>query len=335
MNSIGMREAASLLKDAKDKKVMITFHSIGDTDSVAAAVILSGMLKNSQISTPDTITHNASNTLKKLGRSGSFPNSFIGDAELVVLVDVNNFEGCGPFEERLKGFRRDMLVIDHHAKNEIQGTSVYAFDDESYNSTSSMVYELVKELGEDISSTNAKLLALGILSDSAGFKNASYQTFYQLAELFQQAGTSYIELQEEFYKEPLPERRLEVLSDMCHSESNVHSGMLFICGAAHGHAGDVADAAIDIGADVSIFYSENENEVAFSARLRPTFDEKYSLHLGVIMKKAANIIGGSGGGHPCAGGAYGPKKDKADEFLQELITQISKRIAESHAGAMK
>lgn len=335
MNSIGVKEAASILSEARGRKVMITFHSIGDTDSVASALVLSRILKGSRVLTPDAITRNASNTLRKLGYSGRFGKSFMEDAELVILVDVNNFEGCGAFEEKLGKFKHDVLIIDHHARKEIPGRFVRSFDDESYNSTSSMVYEIAKEMGVDISPVESKLLALGIISDSAGFRNASYQTFYQLAELFQQAGTSYIKLQEEFYKEPQPEHRLEILADLCHSDSKVLNSLLFMYGAAHGHASDVADMAINVGADASIFYSENEAEVAVSSRLRPTLDEKYSLHLGIIMKECAHIIGGSGGGHPCAAGAYGPKKENAQEIVSELINRISEKVSTANSAAIK
>lgn len=335
MNSIGLKEAASILASAADKKVLITFHSIGDTDSVASAIILSKILKNSMIAAPDSITRNAANTLEKLGYSSKFEKSFIGDAKLVLLVDVNNFEGCGPFEGSLKEFKHDILIIDHHVRSEIPNKSVFSFNDESYNSTSSMVYEIVKEMEVEISIRESKLLALGIISDSAGFKNASYQTFYQLAELFQQAGTSYIDLQEEFYKEPNPEHRLGIISDLCHSKSQVLKELLFVYGHAHEHASDVADAAINIGADASIFYSENESGIAVSSRLRPTLDEKYSLHLGIIMKECANIIGGTGGGHPCAAGAYGPGKENAEKFVMELVKRISNKVSESNAKAVK
>ncbi len=326
MTRIGLKETVSILKAARDKKVMITFHSMGDTDSVASAVALSRLLNDSVVSMPDSITRNAANILKKLGISAKFDKEFRTDAELVIMLDVNNFGGCGAFEEPLKERKRDILIIDHHAPEEIPAASVMSFDDESYNSTSSMVYEIIKELGADISKNGAKLIALGIISDSAEFKNASYQTFAQLAELFARAETSYIRLQEDFHKPPLPEHRLEMLADLCHSNSDVISNMLFIHGRSKGHASEVADLAINMGADASIFYSENESEVAVSARLRPTLDEKYGIHLGIMMRNAARIIGGSGGGHPCAAGAYGPEKDKADEIVAALISGISGKI---------
>ncbi len=41
------------------------------------------------------------------------------------------------------------------------------------------------------------------------------------------------------------------------------------------------------------------------------------------MDKLSKIIGGSGGGHSCAAGAYGKNKDKFEEFINAFISEIS------------
>jgi nanoRNase/pAp phosphatase (c-di-AMP/oligoRNAs hydrolase) len=63
-------------------------------------------------------------------------------------------------------------------------------------------------------------------------------------------------------------------------------------------------------------------EVSFSARMRPPLDRKLHLHLGVLMQSLAKIINGTGGGHPCAAGAYGPLTSKGREFEDKFRERI-------------
>ena len=80
--------------------------------------------------------------------------------------------------------------------------------------------------------------------------------------------------------------------------------------------------AIKIGADIALFYSESENEISFSARCRPTLDAEMNMHLGRIMRAISGTIEGTGGGHPCAAGAYGPKKEGRDAFVKAFRDRV-------------
>ena len=119
-----------------------------------------------------------------------------------------------------------------------------------------------------------------------------------------------------------PETREGFIEDLFRSNIKIMNGMLVVYGAAKVHANMLADDAIRIGADASIFYTSSKKEVSFSARLRPPLDKTHSIHLGRLMKELAPLISGQGGGHPCAAGAYGPKRENADKFLNAFINKI-------------
>ncbi|MGC8538006.1 MAG: DHH family phosphoesterase [Candidatus Micrarchaeia archaeon] len=326
MPNVSFKDLRAELEGLSDKRVMVSFHSLGDTDAIASAIGIATILPGSVIAAPDKVTSNALRIMSKLGFDSTvIKDSFIDDADAIILVDVNNFENCGSFREKLGKFANPVIVIDHHRKIEDR-SNMRIFDEESYNSASSIVYDLMRDFNISITQQLAKLIAMGIISDSAEFKNAMPDTFVQLGELFRLAKTTYIDLLEEVEHISPASERIKTINDILGAKAEVHGNLLFMYGDAHAYANLAADDAIKLGADVVIFRSVGNNEVSMSSRLRPTLDKKYSIHLGAIMKSLSPIIAGTGGGHPCAAGAYGPTIDKADEFMEQFISEIIEKV---------
>ena len=175
----------------------------------------------------------------------------------------------------------------------------------------------------------ANLIATGILSDSAELKNAFPKTFVQIGELLEKSEIDYQSMLLEMRHVAPARNREDFIKDLFESNITINDNLLMLYGAAQIHANTIADDAIRIGADVALFYTKNNKEISFSARLRPTLDKKYNIHLGKIMKFLSPIIGGQGGGHPCAAGAYGTKKSNAKAFIEAFIEEISRLKEES------
>ena len=324
LNSI--EELAGFLKPRIGKRAMLTFHSIGDTDAVSSAVSLSRHMKNSGVATPDIITSNANRILNKLGFSEAIPSNFDRDAELVILLDANNFDELGAFSSEFGSFEGEVLVIDHHFPNNIGRDNVYVFDDEGYCATASIIYGLLTLLGEKVDESEAKLLLTGIISDSAELRNSTPETFRQIGSLLDAAKTDYYSIRRLMSHIETPEARARAIEDMNAANISIEDGILFVFGAAGSHANLAADNAIRLGADISIFYSENPNEISFSARLNTEIDKRYRIHLGRIMRDLAHIIGGTGGGHPAAAGAYGPLKQAQQTFIDAFLSECKTKI---------
>lgn len=326
MKQIALNSLKEILRSYKDKRILLTFHSIGDTDSVASTIALQKYFKNATVATPDFITSNSRRMLEHAGMSEKLiKKDFDPNADLVILLDVNNFEDCGNFKSKLENHQRAILIIDHHAPTPMKGENIISFNDESYNSASSIVYEILKSGNINVDKRLATLLAAGIISDSAELRNSFPRTFMQLGELLEKAKMSYPSLLLEMQHIASPETREGFIEDLFKSSISINNGMLLLYGKSKFHANTTADNAIKIGADAAIFYSTNKKEVSFSTRLRPTLDSKYGIHLGRVMKELAPIIGGQGGGHPCAAGAYGPNIQNANRFLTKFILLINEK----------
>ena len=246
-------------------------------------------------------------------------------------MDVNNFEDCGSFGADLERFKGAILIIDHHTPAEIDKDNVFAFNDESYNSAASIVYELLGSEGITVEKNLANLLATGIISDSAELRNAFPKTFVQIGELLQKSGIDYQSLLLEMQHMASVQNRADFIKDLFKSKIATNDGILMLYGEVEVHANKIADDAIRIGADVALFYTKNKKELSFSARLRPPLDKEYKINLGKIMKLLAPLINGHGGGHPCAAGAYGKNTLNADAFMESFVSEMHKKFGRTDA----
>jgi nanoRNase/pAp phosphatase (c-di-AMP/oligoRNAs hydrolase) len=329
MHAIDFAELKRILGSHKSVRTIITFHSIGDTDSVASAFSLAEYFSNSTIVTPDFITSNSKHILDRLGfPPGTIKNTFDESAEFIVMVDVNNFDDCGAFKDRLARASQEILAMDHHISQSIDKDSFFSFNDEAYNSTSSIVFDLLKSLGFKIDSKTAELLASGIVSDSAEFRNSTPSTFVQIGELLRIANKDYQTLLLDMRHTAAPENRQDAIKSLFNSEVMIRKNLVFVIGKGF-RANIAADDAIRVGADVALFHSISSSEISFSARLRPLLDKERSIHLGKVMAALAPIIKGHGGGHPCAAGAYGSEAGAAQEFINSFVNAVLNSKSES------
>ncbi|MGD0728550.1 MAG: DHH family phosphoesterase [Candidatus Micrarchaeaceae archaeon] len=327
MKIIDFFDLTHIIKENIIKKINITFHSIGDTDCVSSAFGLLNYLPNASISTPDVITSNSRRIMERLGFDEStISNKIDENAEMIILVDVNNFEDCGRFREVLENFDGQILIIDHHSPSTIDKDNVTVFNDESFNSTASIVYEILKSLESKVDKNLANLIATGIISDSAELKNAFPLTFVQIGELLEKAEIDYQSLLLEMRHINTPQNRAEFIRDLFKANVMITGNLLIVFGKAEIHANKLADDGIRIGADVSLFYTHRKEEVSFSARLRPPLDRTYKINLGKLMKTLAPIIEGQGGGHPCAAGAYGPLTENTSKFIDMFMFELNNHI---------
>ncbi len=326
MHAIAFDELCNQLKAYKDKRVVLTFHTIGDRDAVGSAVALSKYFPKASIVTPDFITNNARRMLAYLNYSDKITPDLPEVVDLVIVLDANNLFALGRLGDRLVPSLAKILFIDHHALHEDIAIEALAFNDESYNSTASIVYEAMKKLAAGIDMNTAFLLLNGIIADSAEMQNSSPQTFRQVAELLDVAKKDFSFFSEYFHENIPLANRYQVIKDITAAKTEVVGKYIIIYGRASEHANVAADTALKLEADASVFWVTSNTEASISARLRPPLDKKLSMHLGVIMQDIGRLIGGSGGGHACAAGAYGIKRESAEVAGMETVKRIKEKL---------
>ncbi|MGC8676184.1 MAG: DHH family phosphoesterase [Candidatus Micrarchaeia archaeon] len=324
-------ELLELVKRYSQQDVLITFHSIGDRDAVGSAVALSEYMHSSIVAMPDFLTNNARRMLASVEYEKKISAKFV-KTSAVIVTDADNTEVLGPFSKELYNYSGEVLFIDHHLKSDNvkaelpNASAVYMFTDEKFNSTSSIVYALLKRLGASIGKEVALLLANGITADSADLQNADALTFMQLSELFSISGTTYASLQEMYHSSIPLVNRLMTMQDVKNASLESTGKYLIVYGKATEHANVAADAAMNLGADAAVFWSITPYEASISGRLRSPLDKQLGIHLGVYMRGVAALLNGTGGGHACAAGAYGPEKGKVEQAALQIVGKLKEAM---------
>jgi len=110
------------------------------------------------------------------------PDAIRRDVDLLVTVDVPSVKRLGALGE-LAGPGQQMLVIDHHASNQMFGTANYV--DASADSTTLLVAELLDAWGKQIDPDVAHCLYAGLTTDTGSFRWASARAFRLAARLLE------------------------------------------------------------------------------------------------------------------------------------------------------
>jgi len=164
--------AVELLSGAASVAVVAHVHPDADTigAGLALALVLDRCGKRVEVSfaAPETLPE----SLASLPGCHLLvePDSMRRDVDLVVTVDVPSVKRLGGLSDLAAPGRR-LLVIDHHATNDMFGTA--NFIDVSADSTTMMVAELLDTWGKRIDPDVAHCIYAGLTTDTGSFRWAS------------------------------------------------------------------------------------------------------------------------------------------------------------------
>lgn len=174
--------AAALLSAAAS--VGVVCHVYPDADTIGAglalAIVLDKCGKAVQVSfaAPATLAE----SLRSLpgGRLLVDPDAMRRDVDLLVTVDIPSINRLGGLRD-LAGPGQELLVIDHHASNQLFGTA--NFVDFSADSTTMLVAELLDAWGKPIDTEVAHCIYAGLTTDTGSFRWASARAHRLAARL--------------------------------------------------------------------------------------------------------------------------------------------------------
>jgi bifunctional oligoribonuclease and PAP phosphatase NrnA len=164
--------AAQLLIDADSVSVVCHVHP--DADTIGAGLALALVLEKSGkyvevgFAAPSVLPE----SLQTLpgGHLLVPPDAMRGDSDLVVTVDIPSIHRLGALRGLADSSPR-VLVIDHHASNELFGTDNYV--DPSADSTTMLVADLLDAWGKPIDEHVAHCLYAGLTTDTGSFRWAT------------------------------------------------------------------------------------------------------------------------------------------------------------------
>ncbi len=108
------------------------------------------------------------------------PDAMRRDVDLVVTVDVPSVKRLGELSD-LAAPGRQLLVIDHHASNDLFGTA--NFIDVSADSTTMMIADILDAWGKPIDREVAHCIYAGLTTDTGSFRWASARALRLAARL--------------------------------------------------------------------------------------------------------------------------------------------------------
>lgn len=177
--------AAELLAGAATLAVICHVHP--DADTIGAALALAMVLRRCGKSVQVSFARPACpselpQSLRSLpgGELLVSPATVRREVDLVVTVDVSSLDRLGELQQ-LAAAGSELLVIDHHASNQLFGTA--NFVDPSADSTTMMVAELIDAWGEPIDVDVAHCLYAGLATDTGSFRWASARAYRLAARL--------------------------------------------------------------------------------------------------------------------------------------------------------
>ena len=301
------RGAAELL-DAADS-VSVVCHVFPDADTIGAGLALALVLERSgkRVEVGFATPSNLPESLQSLpgGHLLVDPGAMRSDSDLVVTVDVPSVNRLGGLSA-LAESGREVLVIDHHASNELFGTANYV--DPSADSTTMLVAELLDVWGKPLDERVAHCLYAGLTTDTGSFRWASARA-HQLAARLLQLGVDNASISRRLL-DTHPFSWLPMLSRVLGSaqlipEAAAGRGLVY---AVVGHR-EWLDAGLEeVESVVDIVRTTSQAEVA--AVFKEIEPQKWTVSMRAKSEVdlAAIASGFGGGGHRLAAGysATGP-----------------------------
>lgn len=179
---VDARTAAELLSAAES--VSVVCHVFPDADTIGAGLALALVLDHTGKDVAVSFAEPAQlpESLQSLpgGHLLVAPQDLRRDVDLVVTVDIPSANRLGALGEHA-ATGRQVLVIDHHASNNLFGTA--NFVDPTADSTTMLVAELLDAWGKPIDAGVAHCLYAGLTTDTGSFRWASARAHRLAARL--------------------------------------------------------------------------------------------------------------------------------------------------------
>ncbi len=174
--------AVELLSDADTVAVIAHVHPDADTigAGLALGLVLDKCGKRVEVSFAEPAGLPESLASLPGCRLLVSPDEMRRDADLVVTVDVPSVKRLGALSD-LAVASDEVLVIDHHASNDVFGTA--NFVDVSADSTTMMIADILDAWGKSIDSDVAHCIYAGLTTDTGSFRWASGRALRLAARL--------------------------------------------------------------------------------------------------------------------------------------------------------
>ncbi|GAC1578031.1 MAG: bifunctional oligoribonuclease/PAP phosphatase NrnA [Candidatus Dormibacteria bacterium] len=193
-------EAAEILRHLEAaQRVVVISHKDADGDTLGSALAMSEVIRGMGKDVVTRVPAPVPGVYSFLpGFDAINPNEGGKQPDLVVVMDASNLERLSDTLGVLPG-GTPVLNIDHHVSNTRFGTLNLVVPDAS--STAEVTFDLLHELGVEITPAMATNLYAGVLTDTGGFRheNTTFRVLEIAADLVRR-GANAADIAERIYK---------------------------------------------------------------------------------------------------------------------------------------
>ncbi len=313
---ISVKEASEILK--KNDKYLILTHAHPDGDTLGSGFGLCSALrkmgKKANVICGDEIPHK----FKFLTQEGD--EDFL--PETVISVDVADEKLLGSLKEKYAD--KVLLAIDHHGTNTGFAENLYL--EEESAAAAECVFNVIKELGVEITPFIAGCLYTGIATDTGCFKfsNTTQRTHIFAAELMK-SGADYDEINRVMF-EVKTKSRLEMERRVLNEIEYIYDGKCAIFTVTQKMIKETGCDSSDMDGIAAL--SRQIEGVQIGVTVREKADGRWKVSIRTFEPyDAAQICSFfNGGGHKRAAGC------EFDCSLEEVKAQLKTKIVEVLEG---
>jgi nanoRNase/pAp phosphatase (c-di-AMP/oligoRNAs hydrolase) len=309
-----------LLSKYHGKKIVILSHSKMDVDGLASAFAISNLLPGSVICYCEKPNYGAEILAERIGiKTGNIDSLNKKEFDGMIVVDSST-STLVPAAKRWNV----IAIIDHHQPEGRDLKAPYMFIEPCAVSTAEIIESIVPpEFWESKQAIQvAYALAAAIIADGARFKSARQQSFAALSRLMNICQAEYSELLSIAEPETKEENKIAILKAFQRVQYVYCCGYIVATSEVGSSESEAASLIVE-AADVAFVASwkDKEKETRISARAR----HHVMVPLNKVMKEISKELGGNGGGHEKAAGAY--VKVHTEEALKKCVEVFQKQNA--------
>jgi phosphoesterase RecJ-like protein len=156
--------------------IVLTTHIHPEGDAIGSEVALAAFLED--IGKTVTIVNSSATPQNSMFMDpagdilvypGDYDDRILRDADLAIIVDVNNWAHLGPFAEALRKADTPRICIDHHQGAD-DGFADIVVSDTTAAACGLLIFELIKSMGGKITPRIAEAAYAAIITDTGTFR---------------------------------------------------------------------------------------------------------------------------------------------------------------------
>ncbi len=324
-----MRELLELFLKNRGSPVLLALHSQADVDTLAAALALKEYFPKGRIVVPDSLGSSGRKLNERFGGEVLRFKDLSFSPSALIILDTNSYLMLAGMADYIRRFPGDIAVLDHHTLHTDAVKATHLLIDNHASATCELVFEVFKALDFPISSRCAELLLMGIVFDSADLESATARTLEIAAYLLTRTKLSLAQVFAMVESHEDANERVVILKSLSRAKVYRAGDFIFATSSASSYEAEAASMLVELGADYAFVAQETRNELRISARCRAALVDERHADVAAIMADIGGMIGGSGGGHPAASGADGPKKELQEQALERCVQLAKEQIRAS------